>query len=82
MLQGPEHYIGNLVSGVRPDVDDLVVALAIRDDAFAILLFNLADLLVRVFQLRLFLFRNDHIRNSNRDAGLGCFGKTELLQFV
>src|SRR5438477_729440 len=79
VLQGTEHDIGNLISGVRPDVDDLVVTFPVGDDAFAILLFNLADLLVCIFQLRLFLFRNNHVRNSNRDAGLGCFGETELL---
>ena len=79
MLQGAEHDIGNLISGVRPDVDDLVVALAVCNDASAILLLHLPNLFVCVFQLRLFLFRNDHVRNSNRDAGFGCFGKTELL---
>src|SRR5437899_2589626 len=67
---------------MRPNIDDLVVSLAVGDDALAILLLNLANLLVGLFQLGLFLFRNDHVRNSNRNAGFGCFGETELLQFV
>jgi hypothetical protein len=82
MFEGAEHHAGNLVSGMRPDVDDLVVTLAIGDDALAILLLNLPDLLVSIFELRLFLFRNDHVRNSNRDSGLGRLGKTKLFQFV
>ena len=67
---------------MRPDVNDLVVTLAIGDDAFAILLLNLADLPVGIFQLGLFLLRNDHVRDSNRNASLGRFGKTELFQLV
>ena len=82
MFEGTEHHAGNFVSGVRPDVDDLVVTLAISNDAFAILLLDLPDLLVSIFKLRFLLFRNDHVRNSDRNAGFGCFGKTELLQFV
>src|SRR5436190_15311059 len=65
-----------------PDVDNLIVTLAIGDDAFAILLLNLPDLLVSIFEFGLFLFRNDHVRNPNRDAGLGRSGKTEFLQFI
>ena len=82
MLEGAEHHTGNLVAGMSPDVDDLVVTLAVGDDAFAVLLLNLTDLLVGVFQLGLFLFWNDHVRNSNRNAGPGCLGKPEFFQLV
>ena len=43
MLQGPEHDVRDFVAGVGPDVDDLVVALAVGDDALAILLLDLLD---------------------------------------
>ena len=43
VFQSAEHDVGNLVTGVRPDVDDLVVALAVRDDALAILLLDLVE---------------------------------------
>ena len=76
MFEGAEHHAGNFISGVRPDVDDLVVALAVGDDPLAILLLYLPNLLVGIFQLGLLLFRNDHVRNSNGNAGLGCFGET------
>ena len=79
MLERPEHDIGNLVTGVCPDVDDLIVTLAVRNDALAILLLNRADLFVSVLQLDLFLFRNNHVRNSDRDTGFCRFAEAELL---
>ncbi len=42
VLEGAEHDVGDFVTGVGPDVDDLVVTLAIGDDAFAILLLDRA----------------------------------------
>ena len=65
-----------------PDVDDLVVAFAVRDDAFAILLLNESNLLVGIFQLGLFFLRDDHVGNSDGETGLGRFGEAELFQFV
>src|SRR5215211_2010163 len=82
MLEGAEHDVRDLVTGVGPDVDDLVVALAVRDDAFAILLFDRLDLFVRAVQLRLLLFRDDHVRDPDRNTGLRRPGKPELLQLV
>ena len=82
MFEGAKHYAGNFIAGVGPDVDNLIVTLAIGDNAFAVLLLNLPDLLVSIFEFGLFLFRNDHVRNPNRDAGLGRFRKTEFLQFI
>src|SRR5260370_30093506 len=82
VIEGAQHYAGNFITGVGPDVDNLIVTLAIGNNAFAVLLLNLPDLFVSIFEFGLFLFRNDHVRNPNRDAGLGCFGKTEFLQFI
>src|SRR4029077_14113310 len=76
------HDVRDFVTGVGPNVDDLVVTLAVGDDAFAILLFDGANLFVSVFELGRLLFRNDHVRNPDRDTGLGSFGETELLQTV
>ena len=47
MLESAEHDVGNLVTRVRPDVDDLVVTLAIGDDALAILLLDLVGSVCR-----------------------------------
>src|ERR1043166_1128526 len=65
-----------------PDVDDLVVTLAVSDEAFTILLLDLADLFVSVLKFGLFFLRNNHVRDSDRDAGPGRFGKYELFQIV
>ena len=47
LFERAEHDVGDLVGAMRPDVDDLVVAFAGGDDAFAILLFDFLDLLLR-----------------------------------
>ena len=52
-----EHDVGNLVGAMRPDVDDLVVAFARRDDALAILLLDFLDLLLRGVNLLVLLLR-------------------------
>ena len=52
VFEGAEHDVGDLVAGMRPDVDDLVVALAVGDDALAILLLDRLDLLVGVLRSR------------------------------
>ena len=48
LLQLLEHLVGDLLGDVRPDVDDLVVALAVGDDAVLVLLLHLVDLLARL----------------------------------
>ena len=67
---------------MRPDIDDLVVALAVSNDSTAVLLIHLFNLLVCVLQLGCFAFWNDHVLDSNRDAGASCFLKSELFQLV
>ena len=61
MLQRAEQSAGDFVAGVRPDIDHLVVTLAIGDNTSAILLLHLPNLLVGIFKLCLLLFRNDHV---------------------
>ena len=48
VLEGAEHDVGDFFAGVGPDVDDLVVALAVGDGAGAVLLLDHGDLLVGV----------------------------------
>src|SRR5436190_8314456 len=77
-----EHDVRNLIAGMRPDIDDFIVPLAIGDDAAAILLINLFDLLVGVLEFQLFTLRNNHVLNPDRDAGTSCFLEPELFQFI
>src|SRR4029077_19317494 len=77
-----EHHVGDLIAGVRPDIDDFVVPFAVGDDAAAILLVHLFDLLVRVLLLRRFSFWNDHVLDANRDTSPSRFVKPELFQLI
>src|ERR1043166_2999298 len=64
------------------NIDDFVLTLAVSDDSATVLLVHLFDLLVCVLQLRLFALWDDHILDSNRDAGASGFLKTEFFQLV
>ena len=44
LLHLGEHLVGHLLGDVRPDGDDLVLALAVGDRAFQVLLFDADDL--------------------------------------
>src|SRR6266542_5324550 len=77
-----EHHGGDLIAGVRPDIDDFVVPFAVGDDAAAILLVHLFDLLVRILQLRFLPFWNDHVLDANRDTSPSRFPKPELFQLI
>src|SRR5215831_10758105 len=77
-----EHHVGDLIAGMRPDIDNLVVPFAVGDDAAAILLVDLFDLLVRILQFRFFPFWNDHILDTNRDTSPSRFLKPELFQLI
>ena len=81
-LDLPEHHAGDLIAGVRPNIDDFVVPFAVGDDTAAILLVHLFDLLVRIVQLRFFPFGNNHVLDANRDTSASRFVKPELFQFV
>src|SRR5262245_22992364 len=77
-----EHHVGDLIAGVRPDIDDFVVAFAVSDDAAAILLVHLFNLLVRILHLGFFPFWNDHVLDANRDTSASGFLKPELFQSI
>src|SRR5258706_4101764 len=67
---------------MRPDINDFVVAFARRDDAFAILLLNFFDFLLRgIDSLTLFL-RDDHVINTDGNTGLGRLAEPEFLELV
>ena len=40
------HVLGDRLGDLRPDVDDLVVALTVGDETFGVLLLDLADFLL------------------------------------
>ncbi len=81
-LELGEDLLGDLVGGAGPDVDDLVVALAVGDDALVELGLDLGDLLARLGDDVLLRLRDDHVVDPDRDAGLEGGREAELLQLV
>ncbi len=63
-----EHLVGDLLGDLRPDRDDLVLALAVRDRAFLILAFDLDDLVARLLDELGLLLRDDQVVDADRDA--------------
>jgi hypothetical protein len=74
--------LGDLVGGGGPDVDDLVVTLAVGDDTLVELAFDLGDLLPGLGDDVLLRIGNDHVVDTDRDAGLEGGLETELLELV
>ena len=73
--------IGSVVA--VPDVDDLVVALAGRDDAVELRWRSTSRTSLRAAASELFLLgRDDHVVDADGDAGLGRGGEAEVLQVV
>ncbi len=66
-----DHRAADLILNFGPDVDDLVVALAVGDDAVVVLLLNFRDLLLRLVEQMRLLRRNLHVldRDGNSRAG-------------
>jgi hypothetical protein len=75
VLELGEDLLGDLVGGAGPDVDDLVVALAVGDDALVELGLDLGDLLAGVGDDVLLRLRDDHVVDADRDAGLKAVWK-------
>ena len=59
---------GDLFRGLRPDIDDLVVALAVRDQTFLVLIMNLGHFRGRFSQVSRLVGRNRHIVEADRNA--------------
>ncbi len=60
--------VGDLVGDARPDVDDLVVALAVGDEPLLVLLDDALDLLLRLAEEDLLRRRDHHVIHADRDA--------------
>src|SRR6185503_3200528 len=67
---------------MRPDVDDLVIAFARRNHAFAMLLLDFGDLLLRRLDFLALLLRDDHVIDADGDASLGGFAEAKFLEAV
>ena len=77
-----EHRLGQLHVDIRPDVDDLVVTLVVRDQTHVIALHHLLDALVALVDERLFLLGDNHRVEVERQAALECHPVAERLDVV
>ena len=77
-----EHLLGDLLGNFRPDFDDLVVALTLGDGAFLILALHFDDLLFSIAHQLLFGSGNDHVIDTDRDAGARRVSEAELLDAI
>ena len=81
-LDLPIERIGDGVGRLGPDVDHLLIALAVSDDAVTILFGNLVDLFVCILDDRRFLLGDDHVDDSDRSPRTGRFAEAERLELV
>jgi hypothetical protein len=63
------HLLGHLVGDAGPDVDDLVVSLAVRDEAFLVLIDDALHFRLRLAQECGLRLRDHHVIHADRDTG-------------
>src|SRR5215831_19481015 len=81
-FQLAEHGIRNLLRGVGPDVDHLVVALAVGDDAVLVLLLHLIDLPPRPVDQLALGGRDVHVLDADGQAGQSGIAEADVLEVV
>ena len=76
------HYPLKLVVDGGPEVDDLVVALVVGDEAHLEVALDLGDLLVAVLDHSVFLARDDNVTEVEGQTSLEGHGVSEVLDVV
>jgi len=82
LTQPLEHLFGHRAGGVGPDVDDLVVALAVGDDAALIAFEDGLDVLESLAEQLLLFRRNQHVIEAYRGARLHGEMEADILEIV
>src|SRR5690606_1648552 len=81
-LELAHHRLADVVARAAPDVDHLVVALALRDQARRVLLLDLLHLALGLRQDLGLLRRHEHVVDRDRDAGTRGQAEARLHQLV
>src|SRR6187431_1240598 len=76
------HFFRDAIGNAGPDVDDLVVALAIRNQTFLVLIDDLLELRLRGIDEILLLGRDDHVIHAHRDTAAGREAEAERAQAI
>ena len=74
--------VGDGVGGLGPNVDDLLVALAVGDDAVAVLFGDFFDFFVSLGDDLWLFLGDDHVDDTNGGTRTGCFAETEVFELV
>ncbi len=82
VLHVVEHFVGNLLGYRRPDLDHLVVALAVGDRAVKVLLLYREDLLLGVTHQGVLGVWNDHVVQTNGETAACGVLEAEILNPV
>ena len=82
LLHLAEHFVGNFFGNAGPDFNDLVVTFAVGDGAVEILLLYLHGLLLAVFHQALFVVRDDHVVDADRQASAGGEAEAQVFNLV
>ena len=81
-LHLPEQLLGDLLGDVRPDVDDLVVPLAVGDDAVLVLLLDLGDQAPGILDETALGGRDVHVDDPDAEPGQGGIAEADVLELV
>src|SRR6185369_9389457 len=76
------HFFRDAIGNAGPDVDDLVVALAVRDQTFLVLIDDLLELGLRRVDQVLLLGRDDHVIHAHGDTAAGSEPEAERAQAI
>ena len=71
LFHGLEHLVGHALGDLRPDFDDLVVALAVGDGAVLVLILDVHHFLFGLAHQAGLLARHHHVVDADRNAGAG-----------
>ena len=82
VLHVREHLGRDVLGQLGPDLDDLVVALPVRDGTIQVLVMYLHDPLLRVADQLLLLLRDDHVVDADRHSRPRREQEAQILQLV
>ena len=68
-LEFVEHSLSDVVGASSPNIDDLIIAFTLGDNALLILAFDFINLLTRSFHDSCLSRRDDHVINTDRNTG-------------
>ena len=79
VIEGAEHDIRDFFTRMGPNINDLIVTLAVGNNALAVLLLDFLNLLMSTIHFHLLFLGNNHVHNPNRNSGTRGFAEAKIL---